>query len=133
MDLVKLLMQQLGVDQKQAQGGLGLIFDLVKDKLGSAEFQQLSQAIPGIDELIQNAPQAGKGGGGLLGAVGSLVSSLTGGKGGLGDLAELVGGFSKLGLDPKMISQFVSVVMKFVEEQGGAGVKDLLNKVLKVG
>lgn len=129
MDLVQLVMKQLGIDETQAKGGLGLIFQLVKEKLAGQEFQQVSKLVPGIDDLIKSAPKEGDTGGGLMGMVGSLASKLTGGN--LGALAGLVGGFSKLNLNPEMIGKFIPLVMKFIEEKGGTAVKDVLNKVLK--
>ena len=90
MELIKLLTDQLGISQDQAQGGAGLLFKLAKEKLESDEFGQISSKVPEADALAASAP-----GSGFLGsALGGLASSLSGGKSDLSNLAGLVGGFS---------------------------------------
>jgi hypothetical protein len=71
-----------------------------------------------------------------MGAIGGAAAEL--GSSGLGDklgvllnLANLVSGFSKLGLSSDMIGKFVPVVLSFVQNQGGDGVRSLLEKALK--
>ncbi len=127
MELIKLLVDQLGVSDEQATGGAGLIFKLVKDKLGAGDFGQIKNALPEVDELIDSAPKA-KGVGGMLGG---LVSSLGGGAGKLGGIASLAGGFKKLNLDAGMIQKFVPTILSFIQSKGGDSVKGLLENVLK--
>jgi hypothetical protein len=105
-----------------------MIFNLAKEKLGSGDFSQIANAVPGMDSLLGAAPKAG-GGGGIGGMLGGVASSL--GLGKLGGLAGLVGGFDKLGLDADMVQKFLPVVLDFVGDKGGDTVKDLLGKVLK--
>ncbi len=126
MELIKILTDQLGINDNQAKGGAGLIFSLVKDKLDSGDFSKIASAIPGVNDLIKSAPESG----GLMGAIGGLASSFGGGSS-LGNLAGLADGFSKLGLDSGMIGKFIPIIMSFVESKGGASVKALLEKVLK--
>ena len=92
MDLLNMLTSQLGVSQEQAKGGAGLIFDLVKDKVSSSDFDSLTKAMPEATGMMAAAPKSG---GGLMGAVGSIASSLGGKESSLGNLAQLAGGFSK--------------------------------------
>ncbi len=131
MSIVEDIMKQVGVTQDQAEGGLGLIFKLAKEKLGP-EFSQVAQVVPNVNQLIGKAPAdeaAGEeAGGGLMGMLGGIADKL--GVGGLGKLVELVAGFKKLGLDAETLQKYVKVVMTFIESKGGAAVKDLLNKVL---
>lgn len=128
MNIVDEIMKQVGVSKEQAEGGLGLIFKLAKDKLG-ADFSQVSQVVPDANTLIGKAPTAeAEGGGGLMGMLGGMAGKL--GLGDLGKLAELAAQFKKLGLDMETVQKFVKVVMTFVESKGGTVVKDLLNKVL---
>ena len=130
MSLVDDIMKQVGVSQDQAEGGLGLIFKLAKEKLG-ADFSQVSNVVPDANHLINKAPaddQEAAADGGLMGILGGLAGKL--GLGDLGKLAELAAGFKKLGLDLDSVQKFVKVVMTFVESKGGTVVKDLLNKVL---
>lgn len=132
MDLIQMVMKQLGIDETQAKGGLGMIFDLAQSNLGKDDFQQVSKLVPGIDDMLKTAASArgsGKSGGGLMDMVGAVASKVLGGN--LGNLTELVSGFQKLGLSADMVAKFVPIVLKFVEERGGGAVKDLLGKVLK--
>lgn len=133
MELVQMLTNNLGVNEDQAKGGAGMLFNIAKEKLGSGEFQQIADTVPGIGDLMSAAPTPGSGGdsgGGAMGMLGGLASSLGGSAGGLGSLAALVGGFSKLGLDMEMIGKFVPQVLQYVQSQGGEGVRNLLEKVI---
>ncbi len=127
MELVQQLVSAAGVSQQQAEGGAGLLFGLVKDQLSSADFSQVSNAIPGIESLIDAAPSEDSGGlGGLLGGVASAIGGEQ-----LGDMASLASGFSKLDLDAGMIGKFIPIVLSFLQTQGGDGVADLVAKVLQ--
>src|SRR4051812_9952452 len=116
MELVQELTQQLGINQQQASGGLGLLMGMAKNKLGG-EFGQVAQHVPNVDNLINSAPQSAAstttGGGGVGGALGALGGMLGGKAGGLGALANLTGGFQQLGLSPGIMGKFVSVVLNF--------------------
>ncbi len=129
-ELVSMLVSKLGVNQGQAQGGTGLILNLLKEKLGNEDFSQVSQSIPGIADLLKAAPKQGDAGsGGVLGMVGKLAGTFGGGSE-LGQLASLAGGFEKLGLKPEMISKFLPLIMAFVEKKGGSGAADLIKNAL---
>lgn len=140
MELIKQLVSQLGVDESQAKGGAGMLFQLAKDKLGDGEFSQIASAVPGLEDMLQAAPSlaGGNGGGGGGGGLLSKIMSMFGGGGGgggalgsLGGLASLAGGFSQLGLGGDMIGKFVPVVTSFVQEQGGDQAKGLLENIFK--
>lgn len=141
MDLINQLTQQLGINQQQASGGLGLIMGMARQKLGG-DFGSLAQHLPGVDKLISSAPQpsgaagaasaVGGGIGGALGAIGGLLGGKAGGAlGQLGNLASLAGGFKQLGLDAGMIGKFAPIVLNFFQSKGGDAAKGLLEKVLK--
>lgn len=127
MELIQMLTSQLGISDEQATGGAGLLFKMAKDKLGGADFSQVTGAIPDVEKLISSAP----GSGGITGALGGLASSLGGGAGQLGNIAALAGGFKKLNLDSGMISKFIPIILTFVQSKGGDAVKGILEKVLK--
>ncbi|MDJ0536347.1 MAG: DUF2780 domain-containing protein [Xenococcaceae cyanobacterium MO_207.B15] len=127
MELIQQLTSNFDVDENQAKGGAGLIFQLAKEQLGDGEFAQVASVIPGIGDLIGAAPQPSSG---LAGAIGGLAGAMGGG-GKVATLAALAGGFGQLGLNPTMVSQFVPIILSFVQNQGGDGVKDLLAQVLK--
>ena len=127
MELIQQLINTLGIKEDQARGGAGLLFKLAKDKLDSGSFSQISDAIPGIDDLIGGAPESG----GLMNALGGITSALGGKAEGLGKLAGLATGFSKLGLDSGSISKFIPVILSSVQSQGGDKIKDLLASVFQ--
>lgn len=127
MELIQQLVNQLGVQQDQAEGGVGLLLKLANEKLEDGDFSQIADTIPGASDLMHQAPQMGEG---VMGAVGGLASAFGGKAEGLGDLANLASGFSQLGLDSNMIGKFVPIIMSFVQERGGDQVKDLLEKVI---
>lgn len=131
MELIQQLTQNLGIEESQAKGGAGLIFKMAQEQLGDGEFAQLASAIPMVNNLIGEAPAGGKG---LAGAIGGLAGALGGGGGQtaqLANLAALAGGFSQLGLNPGMASQFMPIILSFVQSQGGEQVKNILAGVLK--
>lgn len=125
MELIDQLTKNLGVSETQAKGGAGLLFKLAKNKLGGADFSKVSEAVPGVNNLINAAPATG---GGALGVLGKLIPGI-GGK--VGSLAGLAGGFSKLGLNSSMIGKFVPIILSFVQSKGGDGAKGILEKVFK--
>ena len=126
-ELIAQLVSQLGVQEGQAKGGAGLLLKLAQSKLGG-DFSKVSAVIPGIQELIKAAPEAG----GASKLLGGLAGALGGGKaGGLADLASLAGGFSQLKLDPQMISKFAPIILSFVQSKGGQDVVKLLAGVLQ--
>lgn len=129
MELIQQLTQNLQVDESQAKGGAGLIFKMAKDQLGDGDFAQVASAIPGVNNLIGEAPSGGKG---IAGAIGGLAGAVGGGSGGqLSNMAALAGGFSQLGLNPGMASKFIPIILSFTQSKGGDGVKSILAGVLK--
>ncbi len=137
MDLINQLTQQLGINQQQASGGLGLLMGMAKEKLGG-DFGALAQHVPGIEGLISSAPKpdagaaVGGGLGGALGAVGGLLGGKAGGAlGQLGSFAALAGGFKQLGLDSSMIGKFAPIITTFLQSKGGDVAKGLIERVTK--
>ena len=121
--LIGSLVDTLGVSEEQATGGSGAVFKEAKNNMSSGDYSQLLNAVPGIDSLISAAPQAG----GLAGQ----ASSLLGGSGGSATgMANLADSFSKLGLAPDMVNQFVPVILDFVQSEGGQQAMTLLKSAL---
>ncbi len=134
MELVQHLVQSLGVQEEQAKGGAGLIMQMAKAKLEDHEFAQVAQALPGVQELLQAAPSEKKGGGGLMGALGGLAGGMGGKAGGAAsnvtNMIGLAAGFSKLGMDPSMISKFMPTILSFAQTKAGGQVVGILSKAL---
>lgn len=122
-DLVGSLTNQLGVTPKQATGGAGAIFGVIKSRLNPADFSKVAAAVPGMDGFLKAAPAAG-------GA--SELGSLASGVGGeAGKLLSLAGSFQSLGLSPSMIGKFVPVMEKYVGAKGGSSTASLFSGALK--
>ena len=131
MELVQQLTQGLDINEDQAQGGAGLIFKMAQEKLGDGEFSQVANAVPGISSLIGAAPSGGGGMAGAIGGLAGMMGASGGAVGNVANLAALAGGFSKLGLNPGMATKFAPIILSFVQNKGGDGVKDILASVLK--
>jgi Protein of unknown function VcgC/VcgE (DUF2780) len=123
--LVNILVQRLGVTPQQATGGAGSIFSMAKQSMSSANFSQVSKAVPGMAQYLAAAPSLGAptSGGGLMGAA---ASALGGGGGALGNMAALAGSFQNLGLDSGMMGKFIPVILQYVQNQGGSSAMSLL-------
>lgn len=121
--LIGSLTDLLGVTNEQATGGAGAIFKEAKNKMSSGGYSQLLGAIPGIDSLIQAAPQAS----GLAGKASSLFGSSSGSIKGLSALTD---SFAKLGLSPDMVSQYMDVILDFVQSEAGQQTMTMLKNAL---
>lgn len=121
--LVGSLTSELGVTTKQATGGAGAIFGLVKSKLNPAEFSKVAAAVPGMDGFLKAAPASGGASG-----LGSLASSVGGGA---GSLSSLAGSFQSLGLSPSMVGKFVPVMQNYIGAKGGSSTASLFAGALK--
>lgn len=127
MDLIQQLMQQVGISKNQAEGGIGLLLNMAKNKLSAADFSQLKNAIPSAAQFMSAVPREESAGGGVMAALGGIASSLGGGK--LGDIASLLGGFSKLGIDADSAKKFLPVIQSFLEGKLDEGTLAALKKL----
>lgn len=111
--LTQLLTSQLGVTANQANGGVGSILSLAKEKLPSIDFNALAMFIPGADGFMKAAKD--------LGAV----------TGPIGDQAGLTSAFSRLGMGQDMVPKFSQTMSDFVGKSGGDHARELLASVMK--
>ena len=121
--LIGQLVDLLGVTQSQAEGGAGAVFKEAKNNMSGGDYSQLLSAVPGIDSLINAAPE----GSGLAGKASSLF-------GGSSDyvkgMAGLTDSFSKLGLSPDMVGKYTDVILDFVQSEAGQQTMTLLKSAL---
>lgn len=125
VNLVSMLTKELGVTEKQAEGGAGAILGYAKDQLSDDDFTQVADAVPGMDGLLDAAPEAG-----ALGQLAKLGKSDKG-ESSLGGLASLAGAFTNLDMESGMVGKFVPVILNLVESNGSTGVMNILASVLK--
>lgn len=126
--LVGILVQQLGITQQQATGGAGSIFSMAQQSMSPSSFGQVSQAVPGMSQLLSAAPALGGSTSGAGSLMGSAASALGGGS--LGNMAALASSFQSLGMDSGMMSQFIPVILQYVQGQGGSTTMGLLQGAL---
>ncbi len=124
-ELVELLTTRLNVSPKQASGGAAILFKAARDKLGADRFRSLLGGVPGVDELLREAPSAG----GASRLLGGLAGALGGGN--AATIASIVSGFSRLGLTAEHARQFAPVVMEFLHGKVGKDAVDALEKSLR--
>jgi hypothetical protein len=132
MELVDLLVKDLGVDKGQAEGGAGTIFKLAQEQLGSGDFSRLTTAIPDIAKLVKSAPQLEGSGGGLLDALGGLggAGEKSSQGGGLLDaLGGLAGGRGKASADG---GGLMDMVGKLASAAGGDSQLGQLGKLAEL-
>ena len=121
--LIGSLVDKLGVSKEQAAGGSGAVFKEAKNNMSPGDYSQLLNAVPGIDSLVGAAPETG----GLAGKASSLLGGSSGTASGMAGLAD---SFSKLGLSPDMVNEFVPVILDFVNSEGGKQAMTLLKNAL---
>lgn len=130
LELVQMLTDRLGVSEKQAKGGSGLLLKLAKERLDDQAFQRVAAVVPAVEMLLSEAPEDE----GVAGLVGDLASAFTGKDSNisrLGTIASIAGGFSKLGMNAEMISKFVPIVLSFVQDRGDDDTKRTLEDAIK--
>ena len=111
-ELISRLTQAVGIDESTAQSAIGIIFNFLTKEGPDDVVSQVMAAIPGAQELLQQAAEGGDGGGGgLMGAIGGLV----GGGGIMGAAQELMG----TGLDMGQIQNVTQEVIGFAREKAG--------------
>lgn len=127
--LVGALVSQLGVTREQAMGGAGLLLGGAQKEMAPGDWTQVASAIPDIASILSAAPETAtpKPTSGFGGMLGQAASSMGGQLG----MAALAPGFQALGLDPAMASQFVPVILSFVQSEAGQQTAALLGSTLR--
>ena len=132
--LISTLMNNLDVNKAQATGGAGAVFASAKDKMNPADFLKVSDALPGIDDLIAAAPKSSGASGSATTGISSMVGGLPGSKSttaqSLGGLSNLTDAFSQLGLNSDMVGKYVDTILQYANSEGGKEVMNLLKNAL---
>lgn len=91
--------------------------------MSPTDFAHVSEAVPGMDNYLAAAPQTT----GLIGAAGSAL----GGSGStVGKMASLAGSFQSLGLDSSMVSQFIPIILQYVQTNSSSATMSLLKNAV---
>ena len=125
-NIISTLAQQFGLRPEQVQAGVGAVLQLLQEKAGGTDFQQLLASVPGAQAWIEQAkglaPQAGVAGGGLLGQAANMLGAVTG-QGQTG-LAGILGKLQGAVFQPDSAARFVPAVLEQLRGGAGAGTFD---------
>ena len=83
-ELISRIMAKAGIEQQQAEDGLGIILGFLNKEAPAEKMQQVLDALPGAADLL--AARAGTSGGGLLGGIGNMMGSTMGAMAALNEL-----------------------------------------------
>ena len=111
--LIGMLTSKLGVTDNQAQGGMGSLLTLAKEKMKGADFSKLTNLLPQASKYMDTAKQ--------LGAVAGPLKNMAG----------LDGALSKLGMNSETVKKFAPTVTDYVGKIGGDSTKNALLAALK--
>lgn len=105
----------LNVSSEQAVGGTSALLNLAKNQLPGADYSQLLNSVPALQNLSGMGSQASAVSG-LLGKSNPLAKSAATSE--MNSLGDVGNAFSGLGMDAGMISQFAPVLLEFIGGQG---------------
>lgn len=126
-DLIKRLTKELGVNRKQAQGGLVALLRAGQQNMSRMDFDQFVADIPGADELLRKAPPPS-----TLSSLAGGLGSLIGGRNSPGRWAGLAASFTELGVDLDTAKRFGPIVIDYVKHHGGENIVDQIKSALKI-
>ncbi len=116
-DLVGMLTKEMGISEKQAEGGAGSIFNMAKETMSKNDFSTLSEVVPDMSGLLSAVPGMGK----KKSMLGSATSALTG-------MPAVVNAFGKLGLKESHIQLMTPLLVNYVEDKGGKALSSMFMK-----
>jgi hypothetical protein len=126
-NLVKRLSKELGVNKKQAQGGLVALLRAGQQNMARADFEQFVADIPGADKLMKSAPPPS-----TLTSLAGGLGSLFGGRSSPGRWAGLAASFTELGIDLDTAKKFGPIVIDYVRHHGGENLVGKMRSALKL-
>jgi hypothetical protein len=126
-ELIKRLTKELGVDRKQAEGGLIALLRAGRQNMAPRDFDQFMADIPGADQLLRKAPPPS-----TLSSLAGGLGSLLGGRNSPGRWAGLAASFTELGVDLATAKKFGPIVIDYVRHHGGEDIVDKMKAALKI-
>ncbi|MCM2310034.1 MAG: DUF2780 domain-containing protein [Steroidobacteraceae bacterium] len=126
-ELIKRLTKELGVDKKQAEGGLIALLRAGRQNMAPRDFDQFMADIPGADQLLRKAPPPS-----TLSSLAGGLGSLLGGRNSPGRWAGLAASFTELGVDLATAKKFGPIVIDYVRHHGGEDIVDKMKAALKI-
>jgi len=124
--LVDMLTSALDVNAEQASGGMGAIFNYVKNNVSMAQFSQLAKSVPGVEGLMSQMPDISKLNLGSSEGLGGLLDKASQYSDSLKSINDVKKQFEALGLKPEMISSFVNTAQSYLDTEQGQQAKQVL-------
>jgi len=124
--LVDLLTSSLDVNTEQASGGMGAIFNYVKNNVSTDQFGQLAKSLPGIDGLVSQMPDISKLNTGSNEGLSGLLDKAAQYSDSLKSINDVKKQFEALGLKPEMIGSFISSTQSYLDTKEGQQAKQVL-------
>jgi uncharacterized protein VcgC/VcgE DUF2780 len=128
MDFVKIASQTLGQPEDATKGATAALLGGLEARADAADFAQLSDAIPGVKDLLGGASPGGEAaGGGMLGGLMGQAASALGG----GDLSSSLGvlaAIQKSGFSASQTGSLVKLLVDFAKSNADEG---LVGKILR--
>src|SRR5262245_6537997 len=122
MELIETLTKELGVEREQARGGVGILFQFVKEALGEEDFCKVIRLLPDLEEIVK----AGTGDGRAEAWQEIALASPSGFR--MRKLEDVAGEFVNLGLDCAMVNRFVPFMVSYVRQKGGDEINSLRDR-----
>jgi len=123
MLLVDRIVNELPLTRIQAEGGVGLLLQLASERLSSADFQQVIDAIPAISDVIGKAPRDG------VACIHPLWTTLSHWYGGVGPLSNILPGCEKLQIDKRTIRKLADLLASSLGECSGSTLEKKLRRL----
>lgn len=117
--------ESLNVTDSQAEGGLGSLFEYAKSNLSGNDFNQLASLIPGINTLINEAPEI-SGNNKESSGFGSLLNKAAEYSSTVSAANDLNKQFESLGLSTEMIIKFANTTLTYLDTEEGQQARQLL-------
>ena len=127
IELIKRLTKELGVNRRQAEGGLVALLRAGQQNMPRSHFEQFLADIPGADELMRKAPPPS-----TLSSLAGGLGTLLGGRSSPGRWAGLAASFTELGVDLDTAKKFGPIVIDYVRHHGGEDLVDEIRTAMKI-
>lgn len=133
-DLIQEIISKVGVNQEQAEGGLGAILTFAKDQLDGDTFSNITGQIGGASDIMAKFSSLSSGdtasGMDLGGLLGSATSALGINTGDLGGMASIISNLSSLDIDMETLKKFAPVISNFLEQKGFGDIASKITSLL---
>jgi hypothetical protein len=130
-DIVSEMASKSGVSSDLAKKGVGALLSFIKAKLPADASSKVLSAIPGADNLMAAAAEAGEESSpGILSAVSSLAGKLFGGA---GAATALVSKLTQLGFSEEQLQKFLPAALEFAKSKLPPDIVDKLTGLIPIG